>query len=581
MMIRRTVLVIALVATVAFALALALAWAKRTALAERWLLQQLAARGVSPVSLRVADVDLHGVELEDLSIGAADAPDLAVATLAARWTLDGLRQGRIDALRVSGLRMRIALREDGLALGALAPLVGDGGETGIPLAQPASEIELRDARVSLETAEGAAECSFEGGLKTAGDAAIAGEFTLRVEHPLLRANGAVAVSGALEDLVVDLSLALRDGRDPARVAPATLTGRVSGAPASLVFDLALDGANGRLHAEAHGRADLPARSGRAKLRLAPLVLDPEGLQLETLLPALEPLIAKLGIEGIAGRFEARGTLALDAGEPALRLDVALREIGLQGEIASASGLAGVIALRAPPLHTAKGQLVSIAQLDVGVILSEGVTEFEVLPGGVVELRSSRWRFAGGELVCDALRIDAEAASTPVLVQARGLDLSALLALAAFEGLEGTGRIDGELPLVRRGDELLVAGGVLRATGDGGRLRYQPSAAMRVRAEARPGDLGLAVAAFSDFRYELLEARVDGDLRGALRVALHVRGANPEFKSGQPIELNLNLEARLADLVRGGVAAYRVPELVEERLRAFTEKAKKAEREKNR
>jgi hypothetical protein len=64
------------------------------------------------------------------------------------------------------------------------------------------------------------------------------------------------------------------------------------------------------------------------------------------------------------------------------------------------------------------------------------------------------------------------------------------------------------------------------------------------------------------------------VRGELRIALHVRGANPSFHSGQPIELNLNLDARLLDLVRAGVAVYRVPAAVEERLREFSSEEKK-------
>lgn len=93
------------------------------------------------------------------------------------------------------------------------------------------------------------------------------------------------------------------------------------------------------------------------------------------------------------------------------------------------------------------------------------------------------------------------------------------------------------------------------------------------AASRPGDLGLAVAAFSDFRFDELEARLDGDLTGELAVALHVRGVNPGFQDGRPVELNLNLEARLADLVRAGQASYRVPEAVQEHLRAYSEDAK--------
>jgi hypothetical protein len=98
--------------------------------------------------------------------------------------------------------------------------------------------------------------------------------------------------------------------------------------------------------------------------------------------------------------------------------------------------------------------------------------------------------------------------------------------------------------------------------------------VRDLASSRPYDLGLAVEAFSDFRYEALEARIDGDLDAALAIALHVRGTNPAFQDGRPVELNLNLEAQLADLVRAGRASYRVPEVVEERLRAFSEGASK-------
>ena len=60
----------------------------------------------------------------------------------------------------------------------------------------------------------------------------------------------------------------------------------------------------------------------------------------------------------------------------------------------------------------------------------------------------------------------------------------------------------------------------------------------------------------------------------MKIGLHVRGENPGFQDGRPVELNLNLDARLADLVRAGAASYRVPTVVEERLKAFTEGGKR-------
>jgi hypothetical protein len=407
---------------------------------------------------------------------------------------------------------------------------------------PARELELRDARIALETPQGPAR----------------GELEARLRER----DG--ALEGALE-------LALRDGREPARVAPATLRAELSGPLRELRFDALLLGADGRLRAQASGRADVEARSGRAELRLDPLVFAPGGLQPAALLPAAGPLLAGLGVANAAGRIDARGTLVVEDGAPDLRVELALRGLGFESARVRVAGVAGALTLRAPPLRTPEGQLLSIALLDPGVPLTDGLVEFELRPDGALALRSARWGWAGGELFAEDLLLDLAAERAEARLQARALDLAALLALVGLEGLEGSGRIDGELPLVRTGEGLRVDGGVLRAGPEGGTLRYRPGASVRALAASRPDDLGLALAAFSNFRYEALEARFDGDLAGEVRIALHVRGANPELEGGRPIELNLALEARLADLVRAGLEAYRVPDAVEERLRAFSEK----------
>ncbi|MEX2208679.1 MAG: YdbH domain-containing protein [Myxococcota bacterium] len=559
---------LALVATAALACGLVVGYAQRRSLAERWLVAELEARGFAPVALRVVELDFGGLALRDVAIGEAAVPAIAIGALDAAWSPRGLREGWLDRLSVSGLRLN--------DVGGLAAIVGgDGdGEPSGPLLLPAPEIELRDASLSFETAEGAGSCAFEGRLNAAVGGAITGEFEIALEHPLARANGSVALSGTLEQLAAELSLALRDAREPARVAPATLSGRVSGAPATLAFELALDGAGGALHVEARGLADVPARSGQAEIDVAPISFAPKGMQPSALLPALEPLLAKLGIAKVAGSVEARGTFALEAGEPKLRLDVAVRELGFEAAALKVAGVSGVVALFAPRLRTPKGQLLSVDRVEAGLTLRGGLLDFQLLPDGVIELDSAAFRWAGGELAAANLKLDASAESTPATLEARGLDLAELLALAPLEGIEGTGRIDGSLPLVRSGEEIRVSGGLLRARPEGGTLRYRPSESASALAASRPNDLGIAVAAFSNFRYDTLEARVDGDLRGELRIALRVRGASPDFQGGQPIELNLALESRLADLVREGVAVYGVPEVVQERLRAFSEKGKK-------
>jgi hypothetical protein len=574
---RRILAWIALGIVAALALAIAWAYANRAALAERFLLAEFAARGVGAATLRVERIDLDGLALRGIAIGDPGAPDLAIASADLDYTLTGLRAGRLAAIRVSGVRLRGALGDEGLTLGALDPLfaerAGDDA-TRAPFILPAPVITLADAALELSTPQGVASGALAGTLDASPDGTLAGDFEVELGHPLAHAVGTVVLSGTLEKLAAELVLALRDGRTPARVAPAILRGHVGGAIHALAFDLALDGADGRLAVTLRGSGDAVARTGNADLRIAPLVFAPGALQPATLLPALEPLLAGLGISKVNGSVEARGKLRLDAGTPALTLDVALRGLGFQTALAQISGMAGTISLRAPELRTPKNQLLSVALLDPGVPLADGLIDFQLLPGGAVDLHDTRWSFAGGELRAQNLKLDLAAERTPVVLEAHGLDLSELLAYVKVQGLEATGLIGGEIPLVRTRTEVLVSGAFLRASGAGGTIRYQPSPATQALADSRPNDLGIAVSAFSDFRYHTLEARVDGDLQGELAIGLHVKGANPGFQDNQPIELNLNLEARLLDLVRAGREVYRVPEAVEKRLRSFSDKEKK-------
>jgi hypothetical protein len=478
-------LVVALVA-LALALTAGVAYARRVSLAEWWLLDWIAARGVSPAALRVTRVDARGIAIADLAVGAPDAPDLAIAEIDAGWSLAGLRERRLDALRVAGIELRGTQRDGQLSLGALdALLAGDTSADAAP-ALPAGEIAIEAARLRISTPQGVATGTLGGSVRGVANETIEGEFDLALDGAGLRARGALEVSGSLD------------------------------APA--------------FHAL---------------------------LEVEPGLP-------------IAGRVEVRGQVAREKGERVFDASVALRDASFTSDALRMSGVNGVIALRGPPLHTPKKQILSLGAVDVGVPLTEGLVEFTLRRDGTVAVALAMLHFAEGELRAKDVVLDLDAKQTAVTLQARGIDLTALLAQVDLPGIEGSGTLDGDVPVVRTGKSLVVKGGDLHATPGGGKIRYMPTEDTRALAASRPNDLGLAVDAFSNFQYEILEAKLDGELQGEMKIGLHVRGANPEFQDGRPVELNLNLEARLADLVRDAGAAYRVPAVVEERLRAFSE-----------
>ena len=483
--VRAVGIVFALV-VLALALAAGVGFARRVSLAEWLLLDRIAALGVSPAALRVAEVGARGITIADLRLGAPDAPDLAIAAITASWSLAGLREGRLDSLEVSGVDLRGTQRDGQLSLGALDALFAGGASPDAALALPASEIAIETARIRIETPQGVATGTLGGSLESVEGGTIDGRFKLALDGAGLRARGALEISGSLD------------------------------APA--------------FHSLLEAEPGLP----------------------------------------IAGRVEVRGQLARESGERVFDATVALRDASFTSDIMRMSGVNGVIALRGPPLRTPKKQILSLGVVDVGVPLTDGLVEFTLRRDGSIAVALAMLHFAEGELRAQDVVLDLDAKQTALTLQARGLDLTALLAQVDLPGIEGSGTLDGDVPLVRTGSSLVVRGGALRAAEGGGRIRYTPTEETRAFAASRPNDLGLAVDAFSNFQYEILEATLDGELQGEMKVGLHVRGVNPGFQDGRPVELNLNLEARLADLVRDAGAAYRVPDVVEERLRAFSE-----------
>ncbi|RIL04463.1 MAG: hypothetical protein DCC71_13975 [Proteobacteria bacterium] len=478
-------LAVLLAACALLAGAAAYGWTQRIAIAEWWLQRRVAQMGIAPASLDVTSVGVAGATVESIALGAPDAPDLTAARVEVEWSWPGLREGRFDALRIEGVRVRAAVdAENRLSLGALDPLLAGEGALDATPVLPAPEIALEDAQLRISTPKGVAEGTLAGALHEEGDG-IGGTFTLRASGGGLRVQGALDVAGTL-------------------AAPAF----------------------------------------RASL-------EPEG-------------------EGpITGRIDVRGALAQADGARSFQATAALRDVAVALGALRVAGIHGTVALAGPPLHTPPAQLLSFARVDAGVALTNGLVSFALRRDGTLAIERISLAFAGGELYAENVRIDPSQQRLPVTLRAKALDLAVLLGQVSLPGLRGSGRLDGELPVVRDGDQLVVTGGILR-NADAGTIQYEPSDSVRSLAESRPADLGLAVEAFEDFHYEVLEARVDGDLAGEMVIGLRVRGVNPDFQDGRPVDLNLNLEAHVADLVRAGASSYRVPQVIEERLRAFSE-----------
>ena len=357
---------------------------------------------------------------------------------------------------------------------------------------------------------------------------------------------------------------LRDRSRNARFLPFALEARLAPSDGKLGVEGALRSDAPGVVARFEGAHDPATGSGRVGVWVEPLRFTEQGPRPGDLLPALAARV-----RSATGEVEARGELSWGEGGASGSADVGLRDLTLETRAARLEGVNAAVHFEGPwPPRTSRGQLVSMARVDFGLELTNGLVTWAMGRGGAVELEQAEWRFAGGTLRTSG-RFDPFAATQELVMTVVDVDLAELLALVKLEGLGGTGRLSGRLPLSLADGSLRIADAEIRASDEGGWIRYRP----RGRAGAALGGAGAALddflLALRDFRYERLSLRVNGDPQGEVAVGISLAGVNPEHRDGQPYAFNLNVEGHLGDLVRKGTAAYRIPSEIEERLEAIS------------
>ncbi len=505
--------VVAALLLLALAVGLAVVAVKRREIAEALLADQLLALGLDASSVRVESLGPRSLELRDLRLGATG--ELRIDSLEATYSVSSLRVGRFESIRITGLLLRIHVGEDGVSFGSLDALFGgepvpESDANSAPRAGPllpARVLEFEDAHALLTGETGAFDVLLGG----------------RIEEPDRAADGALryAISAS----------------DPQQ----------------------------RLVIGVHGTHDPVTRSGSARLRLHRLDFDPEGLRPDQLVPALKGVFVSL-----RGSLEGVANLRWQDGPPEGEIDLALRDVDLSTAAGAVEQLNAAVRLEGPwPPSTPPGQLLSMARVDFGLELTQGLVAFRLRPDWSVDLESAEWKFAGGT-VRTAGQIDLAAEQQTLTLAFDGVDLATLLRLVNLSGLSGEGSLDGELPLVRSGDRYEFRGGHLSGA-PGGTIRWQADPDMAAIAASTPG-LATVVEALPNFHYEKLELRLDGDPAGDVVVKLHLAGSNPDYLEGRPVELNLNVDATLGDLLRAEPIAYAVPAEIERRIDATVREA---------
>jgi hypothetical protein len=305
--------------------------------------------------------------------------------------------------------------------------------------------------------------------------------------------------------------------------------------------------------------DLGKRSYQADLDLGPIAFAVGGLQPAHLFPA-----AKAYIEDFSGTVRLAGPITWVKGKAKSDVKLGLEKLsGVAGPVQFVN-MNGVITIDEPwPVSTAPDQQIAIEQILAGLPMTNALLRFE-LGAPVMHITEGRLDMAGGRASIAPTDINMTAAGQRMTLQIDQLSVSELFKVAGVAGLSGEGTISGQAPITLFPNGIIVDQAKFAADAPGV-LRYD--AAQAPGALSSAGDsVGLALQALSDFRYKELVVTLDRRLTGDTDLGLHISGSNPSFYNGYPVEFNLALSGKLDEVLRKGLAGYRLPSTIEEQLK---------------
>jgi hypothetical protein len=238
------------------------------------------------------------------------------------------------------------------------------------------------------------------------------------------------------------------------------------------------------------------------------------------------------------------------------MEVALDKLDVVTDDVRFAGLTGTVnfiellPLAMPPRQRIRG---TIASGDFGPWPMQ--LEFQLLDNGKIDIQDLDITMAGGVLRTRALIDPASMSTVDGSVQARSIDLEQLLELIGVDGLNGTGRITGTVPIQIRNGQVAVVNGLLKAEGPGS-LRYTGTA-LQEQLSARNDTVGTVAQVLSDFYYKKLDIELNKAADGKGVIVLHMDGANPKILDGHPFAFNISIESdfnKLGKIAQGGLKA---------------------------
>jgi hypothetical protein len=345
-----------------------------------------------------------------------------------------------------------------------------------------------------------------------------------------------------------------------------------------------------LHLEAHGTAfdaavTLTSRleyafatlAGSAHLQLSPVQFKPSHLSWRQLVP-----LESFPIDVTGGQLSATASLTWgpEAGSrdrsPVLQTGSAtimLEQLSGQYESMAVNGLTTMLHLQTAGADTwtmPEPARVTMAAIQTGVEVTDLSLDVQfgwILPATLawVDVRNVHAAVFGGRVTSEGGRLDMAHPDQTLTIKAEQLDLQQLLHLEQQKGLQGTGILDGVIPVILTPTGMQVHNGVLEARPPGGVLRYQPTRETTQEVTSADAQLSLVLQALSDFHYDTLKLGIQYEEDGTLKLTARLEGKNPDWQQGRPVHFNLTVQENVPALLKSLRVVQGIEQALQERL----------------
>lgn len=168
---------------------------------------------------------------------------------------------------------------------------------------------------------------------------------------------------------------------------------------------------------------------------------------------------------------------------------------------------------------------------------------------VVEIKDIQCDVLGGAATSPGLRLEWAKPPHRMTVSLRSIDMAKVLSVEQQKGLQGTGILNGTLPVTITNTGLTVEDGTLEAEAPGGIVRYPSVPESPKVITDTDSHLHLVAQALNNFHYTVLRVGVDYADTGWLDLSVRLEGRNPDLQKAPPIHFSLAVQEHVPTLLK--------------------------------